>query len=48
MVNDHPILAAHPPDLCPVSGKRIAPMRGADWVVSALKSLLGVVRGGGF
>jgi hypothetical protein len=26
-VSDRPILAAHPPDLCPVSGKRIAHTR---------------------
>ena len=30
MVNDHLILAAHPPDLYPVSGKRIAPLNEAD------------------
>jgi hypothetical protein len=33
VVCDHLILATHPPDLYPVSGKRIAPMRAADRVI---------------
>ena len=44
MANDHPILATHPPDLCPVSGKRIAPMRwnrpGCRGSISKVSALL--------